>query len=243
MSGNAKSLIFSGIMCLVCGLLLTAASSGLKPFQERNMAIDKHKNILKAVGIVDPERAYAGPEIESLYEANIRHAWVDADGAFVPDDRRTGKELSLYLQMKGEDIAAYVIPVESRGLWGKINGYIALDTDGSTVKGFTVYQHNETPGLGGEIEKNWFQKNFEGKKIVAQDGAFVSVAIAKGKAAETMPEEKRSHYVDGISGATLTGKYLTGGLREVLTAYEPVSVRFRGNPAGTPETTPSGAAQ
>ena len=31
--------------------------------------------------------------------------------------------------------------------------------DGQTVAGFSVYQHAETPGLGGEIEKPWFQQN------------------------------------------------------------------------------------
>jgi len=33
--------------------------------------------------------------------------------------------------------------------------------------------------------------------------------------------------VDGISGATLTGNYLSRGLHEVLRQYEPVSIRFR----------------
>jgi Na+-transporting NADH:ubiquinone oxidoreductase subunit C len=41
--------------------------------------------------------------------------------------------------------------------------------------------------------------------------------------------QKQSNYVDGISGATLTGRYLTAGLREVLEDYEPVSIRFRKN--------------
>ena len=41
--------------------------------------------------------------------------------------------------------------------------------------------------------------------------------------------EKRPHYVDGISGAMLTGKYLTVGLKEVLENYEPVSIKFRKN--------------
>jgi Na+-transporting NADH:ubiquinone oxidoreductase subunit C len=33
--------------------------------------------------------------------------------------------------------------------------------------------------------------------------------------------------VDGISGATLTGQYLTEGLKDTLRAYEPVAVQFR----------------
>jgi Na+-transporting NADH:ubiquinone oxidoreductase subunit C len=102
---------------------------------------------------------------------------------------------------------------------------MALENDGTTVKGFTVYQHSETPGLGGEIEKKWFQQNFEGKKIVDQQGNFVAVQVAKG----SVPDSKEPHYVDGISGATLTGKYLSRGLEKTLSRYEPVSLCFRKN--------------
>jgi Na+-transporting NADH:ubiquinone oxidoreductase subunit C len=44
-----------------------------------------------------------------------------------------------------------------------------------------------------------------------------------------IPPQKQPNYVDGISGATLTGRYLSAGLREVLEDYEPVSIRFRKN--------------
>ncbi len=46
------------------------------------------------------------------------------------------------------------------------------------------------------------------------------MSIAKGKT-ENLPESLRDHYVDGISGATLTGRYLSEGLEETLTQYEP----------------------
>ena len=108
-------------------------------------------------------------------------------------------------------------------------GYLAIQDDGSTISGFTVYKHSETPGLGGEIEKNWFQKNFIGKKIVDQAGDFVSISVAKGKVADRITKDQQSNFVDGISGATLTGKYLTAGVKEILKSYEPVSIRFRKN--------------
>ena len=57
----------------------------------------------------------------------------------------------------------------------------------------------------------------------------MSISIAKGAVQDAIQPEERSHYVDGISGATLTGKYLTAGLKEVLENYEPVSIKFRKN--------------
>jgi Na+-transporting NADH:ubiquinone oxidoreductase subunit C len=44
---------------------------------------------------------------------------------------------------------------------------------------------------------------------------------------DRVPPEKRPHYVDGISGATLTGQYLSEGIRDTLKAYEPVAIQFR----------------
>jgi Na+-transporting NADH:ubiquinone oxidoreductase subunit C len=43
-------------------------------------------------------------------------------------------------------------------------GFMAIEADLNTVKGLTFYAHGETPGLGAEIEKDWFQDNFVGKK-------------------------------------------------------------------------------
>jgi len=116
-----------------------------------------------------------------------------------------------------------------QGLWGKINGYLAIDKDGSTITGFTVYKHSETPGLGGEIERSWFQKNFEGKKIVNKEGKFVSISIARGAVKDVIQKDLQLNFVDGISGATLTGKFLSASMKDILKEYESVSVKFRYN--------------
>ncbi len=213
---------FAALVSVVCCLLITGASTGLKPFQQENRALDRQKNILRAAGIMALDAKPSREQIQSLFQEKIHEVVVDAAGNFM----ETGQGLSLYLYREGQTLKAYVIPIESRGLWGKIKGYMALEADGETVAGFTVYSHSETPGLGGEIEKAWFQKNFIGKKILNAANEFVSVAIAKGSAA-ALPEADRATHVDGISGATLTGKYLTQGLKENLKRYEAVSVRLR----------------
>jgi Na+-transporting NADH:ubiquinone oxidoreductase subunit C len=164
-----------------------------------------------------------------LYTAYIKPLWVDPSGRLINESQRGEKDFPLYVYLKEEKIEAYIVPFNSQGLWGRIHGYLAIDNDGSTISGFTVYKHSETPGLGGEIEKAWFQKNWIGKKIVDRSGEFVSVAITKGAVQDVIRPEKQPHYVDGISGATLTGKYLTAGLKEILEDYEPMSIRFRKN--------------
>lgn len=229
MSDGLKSILFAALLCVVCSALLTAAATGLQGFQQQNIQIDRQKNILKSVGLAAEEEVLSQETIEKRYHAYIRQLWVDADGTLKKETDRTATDMPLYVYLENEQIKAYVVPINSKGLWGKIYGYLAIENDGETIKGFTVYKHQETPGLGGEIEKAWFQKNFVDKKIVGQDGAFVSIMVAKGKVDGRIKEEKQANYVDGISGATLTGKFLTEGLREILTNYEPVSIRFRQN--------------
>lgn len=231
MSGNLKSLLFALVLCIVCSLLLTAASSGLRPWQERNALTDRHRNVLRAAGVLEEERSYSAADVERLYRDRIRELQVDPVGRILEgtDSSKGAAGLPIYLSVAGDEILGYIVPIDSRGLWGPIQGYLALERDGATVKGFAVYQHAETPGLGGEIEKRWFRDNWVGKKIVTREGQFVSVGIAKGRAEEVVAKEKQMNYVDGISGATLTGKYLSAGIRDSLSRYEPVSVKFRKN--------------
>lgn len=236
MSERIKSLVFAVVLCMVCSLLLTAAATGLQRRQEDNMRLDRQKNLLKAVGLLSPGQTADATSIRRLYADNIVKTRVDSDGRILDSSSAEGAGMTLYLYRPGKTVRGYIVPIDTRGLWGKIHGYMALENDGATISGFTVYKHNETPGLGGEIERAWFQKNFVGKRIVARDGEFTSITVAKGAVGAQVAESARSHYVDGISGATLTGRFLTAGLRRTLEAYEPVSVRFRTKEMLRPQT-------
>lgn len=214
-------------MAIICSLLLSIASTGLKPYQQRNIRIDQQKNILQAVGILDGTKTAAPKKIERLYEQNLKPFFMDNTGQLVREADRKPEDLPVWLYTKGDQFKGYVVPIDTTGLWGKIHAYLAFEADGTTIRGFTVFKHAETPGLGGEIEKRWFQKNFVGKKITNAAGEFVSIGIAKGTVAKSIPEKQQINFVDGISGATLTGKYLTAGLKQILTEYEPLTIKFQ----------------
>lgn len=229
MSNPLKPVVFAAVLSIVCGSLLTLASTGLKAYQLKNIALDKQKNILKSVGLIDETAPPPAAAIDRLYTDTIRLMWVGSDGQLVSNAEKGTTDLPVYLYVKDGRIQSFIIPVDSRGLWGRILGYLSMKNDGATVAGFTVYSHSETPGLGGEIEKSWFQNNFSGKKILDTEGNLVSVTVAKGKVEDRIAKERQPNYVDGISGATLTGKFLSGGLKETLIGYEPLSERFRKN--------------
>ena len=112
-------------------------------------------------------------------------------------------------------VRSYILPISGYGLWDMMYGYIAIKPDFNSVKGITFYEHKETPGLGGEFEKQYFLKRFIDKKIFDKDGKFVSVTVAKGKYMGSAVE----NYVDGVSGATLTGKGVNAFLKKDLSKY------------------------
>ena len=125
-----------------------------------------------------------------------------------------------YLVYKSNN--AIIIPISGKGLWSTLYGYFALDLDLETVKGITFYKHGETPGLGAEVEKSWFQNNFIGKRFVDDEGNLVGIRIVKGKA-----DPNSQYEVDGISGATITSKGLESFLVDDLKKYEPFFQKIR----------------
>jgi len=215
---------FALMLSVICSLLISSAASGLKHLQQENIRLDKKANILKAANLIIGDENFSKQMILKLYQEHIREVSVNYDGK--PVEKESNDALNLYIFQTGNIINGYILPINTKGLWGKIQGYLAFEQDGQTVSGFSVFSHSETPGLGGEIENAWFRKNFKGKKILNSQNKFVSVGIAKGKV-KNLPKNLQNHYVDGISGATLTGKYLSEGIKATLEKYEPVSISFR----------------
>ncbi|MGB9500021.1 MAG: hypothetical protein ACKVE4_09795 [Dissulfuribacterales bacterium] len=139
---------FALLLCLTCSLLLTAASTRLKPYQVLNVQTDRKKNILKAIGLIDSNTEYTTEAINRLYSKNIFKFTVDKTGTITDEQTKPQADydnaLPIYLSIdKANKIRSYIIPIATGGLWGKIYGYLALQKDGSTIKGFTVYKHSD----------------------------------------------------------------------------------------------------
>lgn len=224
---NAYTFRFAAMVTIVCSVLLAGAATILKPRQEENKILDKKKNVLASVGIKPEEgQSFSRDDIIDLYKERIKEIVIDRDGNIVEgkkpvdlDPRADTDLLPLYENIEDGQIISYIIPVSGKGLWSTIYGYLALDADGQTVRGITFYSHGETPGLGGEIEKDWFTSNFVGKKITDESGTIVSIEVIKGKVNSDDPQA--IHKVDGISGATITAKGVEIFIKRDLITYEP----------------------
>ena len=228
--------IFILTITIVSSFFLSLASEGFKEMKRKNVEIDKKKNILSAIGVAID--SFSVDDIDEYFQSNIDSLIINTDGLVVDkisiedlnevENKSTGevryfyenKEfLPLYVETSENVI---IMPISGKGLWSSLFGYFALDADNySTVKGITFYAHAETPGLGAEISKKWFQDNFVNKEIYENDN-LKSIAVAKGKA-----DENSKYEVDGISGATITSNGVTTLLSRDLKRYEPYFYKNR----------------
>ena len=228
--------IFILTITIVSSFFLSLASEGFKEMKKKNVEIDKKKNILSAIGVAIDN--FTVDDVDEYFKSNIDSLIIDIDGLIVDnisiedlnevENKSTGevryfyenKEfLPLYVETQENVI---IMPISGKGLWSSLFGYFALDADNySTVKGITFYAHAETPGLGAEISKKWFQDNFVNKEIYEKNN-LKSIAVAKGKA-----DENSKYEVDGISGATITSNGVTTLLSRDLKRYEPYFYKNR----------------
>jgi len=217
----------------VVSLLLALTSTQLKNLQEFNIELDKKKNILKCIG-KDLALMNADAIIKE-YESNISNIILNSNGDIAANitsenlesvqNKSTG-QLNYFIDnieylpaYKSSNPEAFIIPISGKGLWSTLYGYFALENDLNTVMGITFYKHGETPGLGGEVEKKWFQENFVGKKIFDQTGELVSIKVVKGKVNDVYSGAALNHGVDGISGATVTSRGVSDFLKRDLLRY------------------------
>ena len=225
MRSDAYTIAFTTIITVILGLGLSATADSLRDRQILNEQLDIKKNILSVLGYKQ-ETPWTNEEVQSLYDSNINEIRIDEVGSVLDEVDKSGNSAyTIYQSRENNKVTGYAIPIAGKGLWGTMYGYFAIEPDAETVKGITFYKHKETPGLGAEVDKDWFKNNFIGKKLTDKNGELVSIEVVKGYVSKTDPEAL--HKVDGISGATITGTGLTTFLKSDLEKYEPYFARVR----------------
>nr|HPR33888.1 Na(+)-translocating NADH-quinone reductase subunit C [Prolixibacteraceae bacterium] len=136
-NGNIYTFLYASIMVVIVAAILSVAAISLKPFQKRNIEIEKKQNILASVNITAPKN-----EVETLYEQIIRQAYVinsqgeiiaDAE-AFTVDMKKEHSKpaaerlLPIYEAFLEPGGMKYIVPLYGTGLWGPIWGYLSFDS-------------------------------------------------------------------------------------------------------------------
>ncbi len=221
-----RTLTVAFLLCIVCSVLVSTAAVKLKPLQEKNKALSTKRNILQAAGLLeegkDIDQMFSKIQIKIVdlasgeFDENIDTAKYDQKAAAkdpalsirIPGDKdiakikRRAKKVPVYLVQEDGKLQTIILPIHGKGLWSTMYAFLALEGDANTVKGYTFYDHGETPGLGGEVDNPLWKQQWVGKKLFDKDWR-LAVKVLKGRVNLKKPEA--IHQADGLSGATLTG--------------------------------------
>ena len=213
---NSYTFIYASIMVIIVAFLLAFVSSALKPIQQKNVELDKKKQVLAALNIFekDAEAAYATYVKADQLLATDGSVAAENGGFAVENAAVNAENLPLYVcEVEGE--TKYVLPLYGAGLWGPIWGYVALNADKETIYGVYFSHAGETPGLGAEItNREKFQVPFIGKKALNADNEVVISVVKNGKVQNPDTE------VDGISGGTITSQGVDAMLKSSIGLYK-----------------------
>lgn len=232
--GTAKTLLVATLVSLVCSVFVASAAVILKPRQEANEILNMRRNILEVADLLEPDR-----DIDELFE-DIETRVVDLEtgtyneeidpaqfdalkaardpelGVRIPKEQdlagigRRARLATVYLVKEDGIVTAIILPVHGYGLWSTMYGFIALEPDGNTVSGLRFYEHAETPGLGDQIDKAAWLDLWPGKKVLDEAGE-LRLEVIKGRVPPG--DALKAHRIDGIAGATLTGRGVSRLLR------------------------------
>lgn len=229
-------ILFAAAVCVVCSIFVAGAAVGLRDLQERNRILDQQTKVLGVAGLMSEDETITADEVQRRFDEFIqpvvvnlktgkateidpstfdqRVAAADPQRSTRPPPnaakvQRIPNEGLVYQVVREGQLEAFIIPIEGKGLWSTMYGYLALDDDTRTINGITFYQHGETPGLGGEIDNPSWKALWKGRKAFDESWE-PKIALKKGQAG---PPEKDPFQVDGLSGATLTARGVTASVQ------------------------------
>ncbi len=177
-NGIVYTVIFTFITAFFFVFFLSLASGATEEQVEINQKLAVQKAVLSALDQLPEDPAAIAGSYDELFDS------IPEPGDIM--------EVSLDGQ------ALLVNYYSGSGLWGTITGILAVDENLDRIIGLEIISHNETPGLGGRIDEDWFKKQFREEKISPQG---ITVRKGSGSSGDTDPDNST---VDGITGASLT---------------------------------------
>lgn len=244
---------FAAAVCLVCSIFVSGAAVALKPRQEENKVLDRQEKVLSVAGLVRPGEELTPDMVRARFDENIVARVIDLEtGEYVDDvdptefDMRAAmkdpaqsveapanpakvmrlpKHALVYHVLNEGKVDQVILPIQGKGLWSTLYGFLALEADGQTIAGIVFYEHGETPGLGGEVENPKWRAGWKGRKVYGEDGT-PEIEVIKGSAP---PASVASYKVDGLSGATITSRGVSHLVQFWMSeeAFKPYILKFR----------------
>jgi len=155
------------IIYIIGGLIIAFVYSKTSPLIYKNKVESKKMALRKLL-----------PEADSIEKTG---SWKIHD-----------KEADYYSAKKDGEIIGYIIESYGKGYSGYIEVLVSVDKE-MKIKNISILSHTETPGLGDEITKDYFLKQF----ISKDTNHLITV------------KNTTDEYIQAISGATISSRAVT----------------------------------
>ena len=234
-NGPSYTLVFTLVVCAVCSVFVAGAYELLGAKQREDAAVFRMLDILRLTGLAGPDEMLEKDSIVERFSAiqpravdmrlrridpdvdarlyNQREAANDPLTSFeAPPNsagvRRIPERAVVYERRDGTGrLEQLLLPINGQGYGGQIYGFLSLGPDLNTVRDIVFYEHEETPTLGGKINRDSWRASWVGRRIYGPGG---DVAIEL--VAEPGPPETDPYRVDAVSRATVT----TAGVQNMI---------------------------
>ena len=183
--------VFMIVITAVLVFALAAAYEGFKPSIEKNKLLQEQRAVLYSLGL---DEGLTDADIAPVYEESIAPAALngieDVNGVKVLAHGKDGQTV------------AYAVPFDGAALWGALRGYLGVNADLTETTGLVFTYQNETPGLGGRIDEDWYKAQFRG------------LPISKGSNLAYGAFD--SYKLDAVTGATQTSSAVLRTVNKAL---------------------------
>ena len=224
-----RTLLTAGCVAFLCAAVVSSAAIVLRPLQDANREAERRRHVRALIEkMPGAEALFAGSSVPDVHARVIDLATGHAVRVFDPatfDQRAAALDPRLSISLStAQDIASIqrraryavvhivedegrlalvVLPVHGSGFDSRLYGFVAVQGDANTIVALSFFEHEETPGMGAEIDNPAWRAKWHGKRIRDATGR-LRIGVGPGRVAPASPDAP--YRVDGLSGATETSE-------------------------------------
>lgn len=205
-----NSTFYPVVFMFIVSVIFIGMLSIMYRFAEKSIELHKIEyyqlNIIKMFATDIASKSHQ-PRSTIISPANLKENFKN----YIRSSTLPGSVEKYYVATINGEILGYCFNIKGSGLWGTMQGLLAVNQKLDKIIAFSIYDQMETPGLGARVEENWFKSQFAGKEIVQNDTLVNFTLISESAAIRSNGEIRQ------ITGASITSESVVRMIKNEMT--------------------------